>query len=79
MSKNAAARKKTAVVFSRQLRKAMFEKDWTRKGLAEVSGVSRSAIDNYLIGRVEPGAWTIAQLATALGCTAGFLLGLEDE
>ena len=79
MSKNAAARKKTAVVFSRQLRKAMFEKDWTRKGLAEASGVSRSAIDNYLIGRVEPGAWTIAQLATALGCTAGFLLGLEDE
>jgi len=79
MSRNSEARREAAVTFSRNLRKRMFEEDRTRRWLARESGVSISAIDNYMVGRVEPGAWSIVQIANALNCTTDMLLGLEDE
>ena len=79
MRKNNDERRQVSLEISRNLRKLMFEREVTRKGLSELSGISRAAIDNYLVGRVEPGAWSVVKLDEALGCTADRLLGLEDR
>ena len=51
----------------------------TQTMLAEKTGISRSIISQYENNQVEPTATVIAKLATALGCSADYLLGLEDD
>lgn len=48
-----------------------------RDELARRSGVSKSSIDNYAVGRCEPGAWALARLADTLHVSADVLLGRE--
>ena len=56
------------------LRKAM---RISRDELAEASGVSKSSIDNYAVGRCEPTALAITRIADVLECSTDWLLGRD--
>lgn len=47
----------------------------TRDKLAETSGVSKSSIDNYAVGKCEPTALAITRIADVLECSTDWLLG----
>lgn len=67
-----------AQIFGRNMRRRRCALGIWRVELAAASGVSKSSIDNYECGRVQPSAWAIAQIARALSCTSDYLLGMED-
>jgi len=62
-----------------RIRSAMAEKEWGYRTTARAAGISESALNGYLMGRHEPSAWAIASIASVLGVTADWLLGLEEE
>ena len=70
-------RKEITLEFGANLGAMLKKTGMNRKQLATRSGVSKSSIDNYMVGRCEPTAYAIACIAKAVGCTAGQLLGLE--
>lgn len=67
-------------VFSSRLRAKRAELDLTQAALAEMSGLSSSAIVQYEddgnAGHI-PGADKVWALSEALGCTPGWLIGWD--
>lgn len=51
----------------------------TMKELGQIVGVSESTISLYETGKREPDNRTLVLIATALGVTTDFLLGLKEE
>lgn len=64
--------------FSRKLALAMKNNVLTQMKLAQKSGLSQTAISNYLNGRVPKSA-ELAKLANALGVSCDYLLGKANE
>ncbi len=69
-------RREIAIEFGGNLDELMKAAGMSRKQLAARSGVSKSSIDNYMVGRCEPTAFAIVKLAQAIGCSTDRLLGL---
>lgn len=59
---------------SKRLRELMLHHGITVGGLAEIGGVSKSAMEKYLAGPSSPRAITIANICQALGVSPSWLL-----
>src|SRR5262245_37493646 len=68
MSK-AQERKYTDVKFSERLQEILRVRDLTQKGLAEMTGVTPSAVTHWVKGNRVPGAEELKRVAEALGFT----------
>lgn len=66
------------VKFSKRLTKLRKAKDITQEQLAELVGISRSAVSLYEIDKREPDFDTLKTLAKFFDCSSDFLLGLTD-
>ena len=62
---------------SERLQKIMTEKNIKQADLARMTGISRGAISNYVLGRYEPKEAIIGKLANALNCSATWLWGYD--
>lgn len=60
-----------------RLRTAMGLKGWGYRQAAKAAGIHPMSLEGYLMGRHEPSAWAVRELARALEVDAGWLLGLE--
>ena len=49
----------------------------TQRPLAEMSGLSLSAVHSYEAGKAAPGAYALKSICAALRCSADWLLGLR--
>lgn len=56
-------------VFSDRLAEYMCTKCITQQALAEYTGLSKGAINNYVNGNATPSAYALSKLARALDCT----------
>lgn len=54
------------------------EKGMTQRELAERVGATESAMSKYVNGEREPRAEVLANIATVLGTTSAYLLGMDD-
>lgn len=61
-----------------RIRKTLEKKNMSRKELAEKTGVSRQRIGYYCDGTNVPDAEILAKIATVLGVSADYLLGLVE-
>lgn len=60
--------------FSDRLRQTRAQRGWTQKELAEISGLTPSAIGNYESGqRLHPSAAALLRLSEVLGVTPAWL------
>ena len=63
-----------------RIRKLLKESEYTQKELAQMCGVTESAMCRYLKNEREPKIEVIANIATALGTTVEYLTkGKDDE
>ena len=62
---------------SERLQKIMTEKNIKQADLARMTGISRGAISNYVLGRYEPKSDIIGKLANALNCSSMWLWGYD--
>ena len=65
-------------VFATRLRKEMDEQNKTQKEVADVLGITRQAISQYLDGAVQPNAEKLYKLAKYLRVSADWLIGLSE-
>ena len=65
-------------VFATRLRKIMDEQDKTQKEIADVLGITRQAISQYLDGAVQPNLEKLYKLSTYLHVSADWLIGLSE-
>lgn len=65
--------------FASNLKAAMAAKNISQAELADISGISKSGISQYLSGKYQPKGKIINKLAEALDCTANYLMYEEDE
>lgn len=56
-------------IFADRLNEYMCTKRITQQGLAEYTGLSKGAINNYVNGNATPSAYALSKLARALDCT----------
>lgn len=64
----------------KRLLKMRTERGWSQERLGEVIGVSRSAINKYEVGVVtDVKASQVEMLASALGCSAAYLVCWTDD
>lgn len=54
------------------------EKGMTQRELADRVGATESAMSKYVNGEREPRAEVLANIATVLGTTSAYLLGMDD-
>ena len=66
-------------VFHKQLSKAFSNSGMTQEELAKKISVDRTTISHWVRGRHTPNPGQIKKLATALGVSTDFLMGLEKE
>lgn len=64
-------------VFRKRLREAMEEKGMRQTDLAKATGIDKSLISSYVIGRYEPKDENLKLLANALGCDPLWLAGYD--
>ena len=62
---------------STRLQKIMEKKNIKQADLARMTGISRGAISNYVLGRYEPKSDIINKLAKALNCSEMWLWGYD--
>lgn len=67
---------KTSTTSSR-LKEIMDIKHIKQAELSRITGISRGAISNYVLGRYEPKADIINKFATALNCSEMWLMGYD--
>ncbi len=60
-----------------RMREAREARDVTQGQLAEMSGLSLSAVYSYEAGKAAPGAYALKSICAALRCSADWLLGLR--
>jgi len=70
-------REQAMLIFRDRLVERMGAMGLTTKALAQLSGVSETAISNYRRGYSEAGVYNIVRLARALRCSTDYLLGME--
>ena len=59
--------------FRCRLQKFLDEKGWSQSALARASGLSQAVISKYLLGKSEPGARELGQIADAFGVSMDVL------
>lgn len=64
--------------FASNLKAAMAAKNISQAELADLSGISKSGISQYLSGKYQPKGKIINKLAETLGCSAAYLMS-DDE
>lgn len=64
--------------FASNLKAAMAAKNISQAELADLSGISKSGISQYLSGKYQPKGKIINKLAKTLGCSATYLMS-DDE
>lgn len=62
---------------SARLQEIMNSKHIKQAELVKMTGISRGAISNYVLGRYEPKADIINKLAMALNCSEMWLMGYD--
>ena len=62
---------------SERLQKIMSLKQIKQADLARMTGISRGAISNYVLGRYEPKSDIVNKLAKALNCSEMWLWGYD--
>lgn len=67
----------TMGVFRKRLKEMMQERGMRQTDLAAKSGIDRSLISSYLVGRYEPKDDKLQALAKALDCDAMWLAGYD--
>ena len=65
--------------FTKRLNELIEESKITQRDLAQDIGVTESAISKYISGERIPNSEIISNLATALGTTSDYLLGLSNN
>lgn len=66
--------------FAERLKAAVEEKGWSQKVLAQRSGINAQQVGRLIRGeRTRVEAETVRKLSRALGVSADYLLGLDDE
>lgn len=63
--------------FSERLGLIMKDRKMSQKRLAEYTGISRQAINNYLNGKRMPSAYILGKIATVLECSIFDLTNME--
>lgn len=66
-------------VFIKRLQTSMEQSKINQSELAELSGISKQRISGYLKGEYEPKSKPIYALAKALGVSASWLMGLNED
>lgn len=66
-------------VFCERVIKILQEKKLSQAELSSLSGVSTPSICRYLRGNIEPRIDIVRNIARALGVSAAYLLGLDEE
>lgn len=64
------------MAFSQRLRERRITLGWTQEQLARRSGLQPAAISHFETGKREPSMRSLVRLATALGETIDWLLGI---
>lgn len=64
--------------FASNLKAAMAAKNISQAELADLSGISKSGISQYLSGKYQPKGKIINKLAETLGCSTAYLMS-DDE
>ena len=62
---------------SMRLQEIMTEKGIKQAELARITGISRGAVSNYVLGRYEPKSDVINKFAKALNCSEMWLWGYD--
>ncbi len=62
---------------SHRLQELLLEKGIKQADLARMTGISRGAISNYVLGRYEPKSDIISKFAKALNCSEMWLWGYD--
>ena len=63
----------------KRISESLAKRGMTQKELAERLGVSDGALSRYISGEREPKPGMVANIATALGTTSDYLLGIEGD
>lgn len=66
------------IELGKRISEALEKKKMSQKELALIIDVSEGVISRYISGARDPKPETIANIATALGTTSDFLLGIEN-
>lgn len=59
--------------FRSRLQNLLDERGWSQSALARATGLSQAVISKYLLGKSEPGARELGQIADAFGVTMDVL------
>ncbi|MGN0867943.1 MAG: helix-turn-helix domain-containing protein [Akkermansia sp.] len=59
--------------FRSRLQDLLDERGWSQSALARATGLSQAVISKYLLGKSEPGARELGQIAEAFGVTMDVL------
>ena len=68
-----------AIVMGERIHKLRTEAELTQAQLGQKIGVTNQAIGHFERAIYLPSATSVARLAQHLGCTADYLLGLDEE
>ena len=65
--------------FRERLVKALADKNISQLELSKMIGMSQSVVNNWCTGKREPSLNALCAICKALGESAGFLIGTEDN
>lgn len=65
--------------FTQRLAKAMANANIKQAELAEITGIAKSSISEYIAGTYEPKQKNIYKMATALNVAPSYLMGITNE
>lgn len=66
-------------VLGERITKLLIKNNISQKTFADTLGVSEATISRYLADEREPKPEMLANIATALGTTSDYLLGIDEE
>ena len=62
-----------------RLAKALGDRNWTQKDLAQATGMTKAEVSRYARGQTAAREDTLVKICRALNVSADWLIGLEDE
>lgn len=66
-------------IFSKRLKEQLNKKGMTQKELAEKIGTTEASVSRYVSGQRIPKASVVFKIATAIGVSTDYLLGMEEK
>lgn len=78
-SENASVPSSIEEAVGERIKMARLNKEYTQKQLADIIGVAKTTITGYEKGNREPSLSNLVALATALGVSGDYLLGIEHK